>query len=225
MGMNGLFVSLKKTFTMSNFIILRDVYSLETRIRIYEMNFNQRSSPAPEPPTNRTYNKKSSMESMMTLLTFLGLLMESETGSDEEVNDCDYEDVFDLLADDFVGEHNIFEYKLMASKMNQSCLCFKLGSFSLTLVCTERKLKNNLAEFRLDFKIVKLFRIKNHKKSYCYVIISKLVPYWLTQSMGTFIQGVLKTRVIQNEDASGIFIWARLVCLIRTVALLSNAPI
>ena len=186
------------------------------------MNLNQRSSPA---SVNRTSNKPSLMESLMALVTSLGLVTECENSSNQEVNDCDYEDVFSSLEDDFLGEHNIFEDKLITSKIDQSCLCFKLGSFSLTLVCTERKLKHNLAEFRIDFKIEKLFRIKNYKKSYCYVIISNLVPYWLTQSMGTFIQGVLKTRLILNEDESGVFLWARLVCSIQTIALQSNSPI
>ena len=173
------------------------------------MNLNQRSSPA---SVNRTSNKPSLMESLMALVTSLGLVTECEYSSNEELNDCDYEDIVSSLDDDFLGEHNIFEDKLITSKIDQSCLCFKLGMLSLTLVCTKRKLENNLAQFRLDFKIVKLFRIKNHNKSYCYVIISNLVPYWLTQSMGTFIQGVLKTRLILNEDETGVFIWARLVC-------------
>ena len=177
------------------------------------MYFNQRSSLA---SVRRISNKASSIESLMAFMTSLELVTECEDSSNEEVNDCDYEDIISFLEDDFLGEENIFGDKLNASKINSSCLCFKLGSFSLTLVCTKRKLENNLDQFRLDFKIEKLFRIKNHKKSYCYVIISNLVPYWLTQSMGTFIQGVLKTRLIQNEDESGVFLWARLVCLVRT---------
>ena len=173
------------------------------------MNLNQRSSPA---SVNRTWNKPSLMESLMVLLASLGLVTECENSSNEKVNDCDYEDVVSSLEDDFLGEHNMFEDKLITSKIDRSCVCFKLGILSLTLVCTKRKLENNLAQFRRDFKIEKLFRIKNHKKSYCYVIISNLVPYWLTQSMGTFIQGVLKTRLILNDDESGVFLWARLVC-------------
>ena len=186
------------------------------------MNFNQISSRV---SVNRTSNKASSMESLMVWLTSFALVMECENSSSEEVNDCDYEDIVSSLEDDFLGEENIFGDKLKASKIKASCLCFKLGSFSLTLLCTERKLKHNLAEFRNDFKIEKLFRIKNYKKTYSYVIISNLVPYWETQSMGTFIQGVLKTRLIQNEDESGVFLWARLVCSVHTVALQSNVPI
>ena len=173
------------------------------------MNLNQRSSPA---SVNRTSNKSLPIESLMALVTSLRLVTECQNSLDEEVNDCDYDDVASSLEDDFFGNHNIFEDKLITSKNDQSCLCFKLGTFSLTLVCTKRKLENNLAQFRLDFKIEKLFRIKNHKKSYCYVIISNLVPYSLTQSMGTFIEGVLKTRLILNDVESGVFSWARLVC-------------
>ena len=174
------------------------------------MNFNQRRCPA---SVNMTSNPKNhSIQSLMSLRTSLTLVTEYANGSDEEINDCSHENVVSSLEDDYLGEENIFEDKLKTSKINQSCLCFKLGTFSLTLVCTEGKLKNNLAEFRNDFKIVKLFRIRNYKQSYCYVIISNLVPYWLTQSMGTLIQGVLKTRLIKNEDESGVFLWARLVC-------------
>ena len=185
---------------------------------VVKMNLNQRRCPASHNGISKQKPNNHSIQSL-TLLT------EYENGSDDEINDCSHEDVVSLLEDDYLGEENIFEDKLETSKINQSCLCFKIGTSSLTLVCTERKMENNLAEFRIDFKIEKLFRIRNYKNTYCYIIISKLVPYWLTQSMGTLIQGVLKTRLIKNEEESGVFLWARLVCSFQAVAPESNDPI
>ena len=189
------------------------------------MNFNQRRCPASVNTISKENPKNHSIQSLLSRMTSLTLVTEYENGCNNEINDCSHEDVVRSLEDDYLGEENIFEAKLETSKINQSCLCFKLGRFSLTLVCNERKLKNNLAEFRNDFKIEKLFRIRNYKKTYCYVIISNLVPYWLTQSMGTLIQGVLKTRLIKNEEESGVFLWARLVCSFNAVAPQSNDPI
>ena len=187
------------------------------------MNFNQRRCPASVNMTSEENSKNHSIQSLLSRMTSLTLVTEYENSC--EINDCYHEDVVSSLEDDYLGDENIFEDELKTSKINQSCLCFKLGTFSLTLVCTERKLKNNLAEFRIDFKIEKLFRIINYKNRYCYVIISNLVPYWLTQSMGTFIQGVLKTRLIKNDDKSRVFLWARFVCSFHEVAPQSNDPI
>ena len=184
-------------------------YKRSLGYNVVKMNVNQRRCPVPRCPAS-VRNKNF-------------LRTEYENGSKDGINDCSHEDVVSSLEDDYLGDENIFEDKLKASKIYQSCLCFKLGSSSLTLVCTERKLKNNLVDFRIDFKIEKLFRIRNYKNCYCYVIISNLVPYWLTQSMGTFIQGVLKTRLIKNDNESGEFFWARLVCSIQVFALQSNS--
>jgi len=189
------------------------------------MNFNQKRSPTSVNMTAKENPKNHSIQSLLSRMTSLTLVTEYENGSNDEINDCSHEDVVRSLEDDYLGEENIFEDRLKTSKINQSCLCFKLGTFSLTLICTEGKLKNNLAEFRNDFKIKKLFRIRNYKNCYCYVITSNLVPYWLTQSMGTLIQGVLKTRLIKNEAEIGVFLWARLVCLFHAVAPQSNDPI
>ena len=189
------------------------------------MNFNQRRSPASVNITTKENPKNQSIQSLLSRMTSLTLVTEYENGSNDEINDCSHEDVVRSLEDDYLGEENIFEDRLKTSKISQSCLCFKLGTFSLTLVCTEGKLKNNLAEFRNDFKIKKLFRIRNYKNCYCYIIISNLVPYWLAQSMGRFIQGVLKTRLIKNNNESGEFLWARLVCSIQVFALRSNSLI
>ena len=165
-------------------------------------NHNQKRSKA---PISRTINEDE------MLLTFLQLLTECKNGTESEINECSHGDVIGHLEDDYLGDGNIFEAKLKASNINQSCLCFRIGNYSLTLICIEGKLKNDLAKFRNDYKIVKLFRIQNHQNLSCYVLISSLVPYWTSMSMGKFIPGVLNTRLIKNEEKSGTFLWERLV--------------
>ena len=156
---------------------------------------------------------------LMSLLTYFQLFTEYENGTQSEINKCYHDDVVSYLEDDYIGEYNIFEEKLKPLNIDQSCLCFKVRNYSLTLVCLEGKLKNDLAEFRNDYKIVKLFRIQNHQNNYCYVLISSLVPHWMTMSNGKFIDGVMNTRLIENGEESGTFLWERLVEFYTVVAL------
>ena len=183
------------------------------------MNFNQNRHDSlfitkfDEKLRNRPEDSTKESDSLTALLARLKLLTEYGTGNttDQEINNCSFDDVVIVLEDDYLGEDNIFEDKLKGSKTPQSCLCFKIGNYSLTMICTERKLKNNLAEFRSNYKIIRLFQIQNHLMTFCYVLISKLVPYWKTESIGGFISSVLHTRLIKHGEKSGLFLWVRLV--------------
>ena len=164
-------------------------------------------------------HKRSKSSSRRTIYEDLKLFKEWENGSKSEMNGCFHGDVKGYLEDDFLGVDNIFEDKLKASNIDQSCLCFKVGMYSLTLICIEGKLKNEVAQFRDDYKIFKLFRIQNHQNFSCYVLISSLVPHWMTMSKGKFIEDVINTRLIESGEESGTFLWERLVEFYTVVAL------
>ena len=71
-------------------------------------------------------------DSLVTILSFLGLVVEVNDDTEDEINDCSHGDVTDCLQEDYLGEINLYDKKLKA--LNGSCSCFKIGNCSLTLI-------------------------------------------------------------------------------------------
>ena len=88
-------------------------------------------------------------------------------------------------------------------------LNFQFETFTMSLIRMNQLISKNVLQFRKDFKIEKLFRIKNRGKEKCYVIVSNLKPYWITTSLDNFLYGWKKIKLF-DEQTSGVFIWVRL---------------
>ena len=88
-------------------------------------------------------------------------------------------------------------------------LNFQFNTFTMSLIRMNQLISKNVLQFRKDFKIEKLFRIKNRGKEKCYVIVSNLKPYWITLSLDNFLYGWKKIKLF-DEQTSGVFIWVRL---------------
>ena len=114
--------------------------------------------------------------------------------------------LFDEVGDAYLGDFNLFQSLLQ--DVNQ-IMNFQIETFTMSLIQTKHIICINISNFRRDFKIEKLFRIKNTGKKRCYVIVSNLKPYWITSSLNNFLNGWKKIKLFDGEN-NGSFIWVRL---------------
>ena len=142
-------------------------------------------------------------------LLMMGLITECRTGR-EITNDCSFEKLESCLSnnhsDDYLGDYNLFQHVLKGIK---EIMNFQFEIFTITLFRTSEMICKNIKKFREDFQINYLFRIMNKGKEFCYVIISKLKPYWITSSLTNFISGWKKIKLFDGRK-NGNFIWVRL---------------
>ena len=121
---------------------------------------------------------------------------------------CGYEKLsvymLEEYGEDFIGNENPFG--LIIPDVNK-IMNFKIETCTMTIFRTDKAININLVQFRKDFMIEKLFRIKDVGLEKCYVVISRLEFFWVTSSLDNFIDGPKKMKLIDGKR-TGTLIWA-----------------
>lgn len=144
------------------------------------------------------------------------LKKECITGS-ELNHGCFYENfteqILEQYFDDYLGDDNLFEIVLKDKDVN-SIRNFQIETFTMSLIRTDVMICKNISKFREDFKVQHLYRIENEGLEKCYVILSRLKPYWITASLNNFLNGYLKLKLFDKvramKEPERRFLWVRL---------------
>ena len=175
------------------------------------MRFNMRINRYTRKRNNQQRTKEKKSPSTMISVMLAACKLDEECINEYVINEnCLYQNLASYLAtnhgDDFIGDENLFE--LIIPYVND-IMNFQVGHFTMTIIRITETIDRNFIKFREDFKIERFYRLRDDGMEKCYVIISRLKLYWETSSLGNFINGPKKIKLIDGKR-TGTFIWVGL---------------